>query len=108
MIKRRGAARAWRRIAEVAKVPATATDSSQRETVVPSLRCTHVQALEGKDKERANMGDVVRAFVVFTEPAAGIVENMRFLLDKDYRIHTVTPHPAGIPSFLEIYLEEES
>lgn len=107
MMKRRGLVRAWRRIAEVAKVPEAATDDSQRETVVPSLRCTHVQALDNQDKERARMGDVVRAFVVYTEPTTGIAANMRFILDGDYRIHAVTPHPAGRPAYLEIYLEEE-
>ncbi|MBK8989264.1 MAG: hypothetical protein IPM39_24905 [Chloroflexi bacterium] len=106
--QRRSLNRAWRRIAEVAQVPATATNSSQRQTVVSSLRCTHVQAMEDQDKERARMGDVVRAYVVYTEPANGIATNMRFLLDGDYRIHAVTPHPAGRPIYLEIHLEEEA
>lgn len=107
-MKRRGVGRAWRRVAEIALVPATATNGSQRQTVVPSLRCTHVQALEGKDKERAHMGDVVRACIVFTEPATGITANMRFIMDGDYRIHNVTPHPYDNPVFLEIHLEEEA
>ena len=106
---RRGLGRKWSRVAEVAVIPATATNDADRQMLIPALRCGHVYPLDSKETERAGMGPVTRGYVVYTEPVDGIRSNMRLILNQDYRIHRVTPWPddTDYPDFLEIILEWE-
>lgn len=104
---RRGLGRKWNRVAEVATVPPDATQDTARQTFIPSLRCGTAYPLDAHDKERANLGTVSRAYVIYTEPADDIKTNMRLILSMDYRIHSVTPWPDNDepPDFLEIIIE---
>ncbi|MBE2223849.1 MAG: hypothetical protein IAF02_20080 [Anaerolineae bacterium] len=101
--------RKWSRVAEVATIPATATNDSDRQPFIPALRCGHTYPLDSADCERAGMGTIARGYVVYTEPAEGIKSNMRLILNHDYRIHSVTGWPDDdMPDFMEIVLEREA
>ncbi len=103
--------RRYSRMATISRIPA-GNDPEAREVVVANVPCTAVHELDQEQKERADMGTVTAARLVYCPPqVVSIEKRMRLRLSgstKEYAIHRVAGHPADAPAFLALYLEDEA
>lgn len=98
----------FRYTADIERVP-DGTDPTARESVVDCLACSAVYPMDGRERERAGMATVTKAYRAYTAvPVETITTQHRFVIDgEDYRIHEVIKHPENNPQFIELYLEAE-
>lgn len=95
--------------ATVARIPDSATDTSQRETVVTALQCRNIRPMDGRQKELAGFASTERLHRCKCEVNTAVIPDYRLILTDgtDYRIRDVVPVPENEPHSYLLILSEE-
>ena len=84
-------------------------DDTARTTIIAIHPCRNLQPMNGQEKERANMANVVKGFRCFCKVSSLIHPRHRLMIENggDYRIVNVIKKPENNPIEYELHLEDE-